>query len=432
LTTRVLGGLVAGFGLGLILAANAGPVAASLLAVLSPVGAVFFNLIRMTALPLVASMLVASMGSIGASGVIGRVGGRVAALALALVSIAAAATVALASPALARIQIDQAAALALRGGSATAPPVAGMSLPQWLVDLVPSNVAKAASDGAMLPVIIFAVLFGLALARVQDDRRDAVLRVAQGAADAMQRLVAAILELAPIGVFALAAPLAARLGLAAAGAVIAYIVLVVVLTVAIGIALLYPVGTAGGGMPLRAFVAYSTPGQAVAFASRSSVAALPAMLQSAEEAALPPIASRFVLPLAASTFRVGGAVAMPVGAMFLARLYGITLSPAALASIVVASALASFTVPGIPGGSIVAMVPVLTAAGVPVEGLGILLAVDTIPDMFRTTGNATGILALTAVAARIEASGSTKHVVLTSTKGLVDNRAHERVAPQAD
>jgi Na+/H+-dicarboxylate symporter len=96
-------------------------------------------------------------------------------------------------------------------------------------------------------------------------------------------------------------------------------------------------------------------------------------------------------------FRVGAAVAMPVGVLFLARLYGISLSPTQLASVVVTTILASFTVPGVPFGSIVAMLPVLAAVNLPVEGIGILIAVDTVPDMFRTTANATGMLTLAAI-----------------------------------
>jgi Na+/H+-dicarboxylate symporter len=124
------------------------------------------------------------------------------------------------------------------------------------------------------------------------------------------------------------------------------------------------------------------------------------MVESAEREAMPPIVCGFLLPLAASVFRAGAAVAMPVGALFLARLYGVTLSAPQLASIVVTTVLASFAVPGIPGGSIIAMVPVLAAANVPVDGIGILLAVDAIPDMFRTTANVTGSLALAAAIER--------------------------------
>jgi Na+/H+-dicarboxylate symporter len=402
LTNRVLLGLVTGFVLGLALAGSSSPAVVTLLAVIAPIGTIFINLIRMTVIPLVASMLVASVGSLASSGALGRAGARAATAALAMLSITAVATVLIATPVLARVQIDQAAAMALRGpsvgaaGSSVTPP-GTPALAQWFVDLVSPNVVKAAADGAMLPVIVFSVLFGAALAGVNAERRDAVLRVTQGIADAMQRLVSGILELAPVGVFALAVPLASKLGLAAAGAVIAYIVLVVLLTVAAGAVLLYPVGIIAGSMSPSAFVSFCAPAQAVAFASRSSLAAMPAMIESGERANLPPIVVRFVLPLAASVFRLGAAVAMPVGVLFLARLYGATLSPAQLASIVFTVILTSFAVPGVPGGSIIAMVPVLAAVNLPIDGIGILLAVDTIPDMFRTTANVTGSLTLAAV-----------------------------------
>src|SRR5580765_7896070 len=402
LTTRVLIGLLAGFGLGLALAGSTSPAVAVLLTVVAPVGTIFINLIRMTVIPLVASMLNASVGSLASSGALGRAGARAAAAAVVMLALTSTATVLIATPALARIQIDQGAALALRGPAAAAPASAGASssspaIAQWFIDLVSPNVIKAAADGTMLPVIVFAVLFGVALAGVAAERRDAVLRVTQGIADAMQRLVSGILDLAPFGVFALAVPLASKLGLAAAGAVIAYILLVVALTVLAAAVLLYPVGIIAGSMSPQAFVSFCAPAQAVAFASRSSLAALPAMVESGERAQLPPVVARFILPLAASVFRVGAAVAMPVGVLFLARLYGATLSPAQLASVVFTVILSSFAVPGVPGGSIIAMVPVLAAVNLPIDGIGILLAVDTIPDMFRTTANVTGSLTLAAI-----------------------------------
>ena len=404
MTTRVLIGLVAGFLVGFALSGSTAPIAATIIAIAAPVGTIFVNLIRMTVLPLVASMLIASVGSLASSGAIARAGWRAAGVAVAVLAAVAVATVLIAAPIFRSIQIDQAAAMALRPAAAAttaASASAGApSIAQWFVDLVPQNVARAAADGAMLPMIVFSVLFAFALARVAEDRRDALLRGVQAVADAMQRLVAWILELAPVGVFALAVPLASRLGLAAAGAVVEYIVLVVALTLLAGVVLLYPLGVVVGRMPLRRFVAYCAPAQAVAFASRSSLAALPAMIESADRAALPAVVSGFILPLAASVFRVGAAVAMPVGALFLARLYGVSVSAPQLASIAFTTVLASFAVPGIPGGSVVAMVPVLAAANLPLDGIGILLAVDAIPDMFRTTENVTGSLTLAAIIAR--------------------------------
>ena len=150
-------------------------------------------------------------------------------------------------------------------------------------------------------------------------------------------------------------------------------------------------------MSASKFVAYCAPSQAIAFASRSSLAALPAIVESAERGGLSPTAARVVLPLAVAVFHFGAAVAQTVGVIFLARLFGVTLTPSQLATVIVAVVLASFAVPGIPGGSIIAMVPVLAAANLPLEGIGILLAVDTIPDMFRTTANLTGAMTLTAI-----------------------------------
>jgi proton glutamate symport protein len=404
ITLRVLVGLLTGFFLGLAFANSGSPFAATIVAVVTPIGTMFVNLIRMTVLPLVVAMLVASVGSVAASGALGRAGGRAAMIALVLLAVTALGSLLVARPVLSRIRIDPSAAVALRGpmdavSKGPVTPTGASAIAQWFIDLVPQNVFKAAADGIILPVIVFAVLFALALARVAAARRAAVLHVMEGIADAMQRLVGWILALAPVGVFALAVPLASRLGLAAVGAVFAYVVLVVSLTIAVAAVVLYPVAVVWGAMSTRQFIAFCAPAQAVAFASRSSLAALPAMVESAERANLPPVVSGFILPLAASVFRVGAAVAQTVGVLFLARLYGVALSPAQLASIVFTVILTSFAVPGIPGGSIIAIVPVLAAVNLPIDGVGILLAVDTIPDMFRTTGNVTGSMVLAAVLA---------------------------------
>ena len=108
----------------------------------------------------------------------------------------------------------------------------------------------------------------------------------------------------------------------------------------------------------------------------------------------------FLLPLAAATFRVGGAVGQTIGALFVARLYGVTLDAPALLGILATVVVMTFSIPGVPAGSIIAMVPVLLTAGIPVEGVGILIGVDTIPDMFRTTTNVTGDLVAATIAGR--------------------------------
>jgi proton glutamate symport protein len=398
---RVIAGLVAGFVFGLVLAANPSSISTTAVGVLASVGTVFVSLIKMTVMPLLVSLLVASVGGMASPGGLGRIGVRALAFSVILLLLASVGSVLLAEPVLSRVSIDQTAAMALRGGDAgaTAPsaPGGGTSLGQWIVDLIPQNVVKSASDGAMLPVILFSVLFGLALARAKEPDRNLMLGAARGAADAMQRLVGWILALAPVGVFALAVPLAARLGWAALGAVAAYIALVVGITVLAAAVLLYPVGIVLGGMSLRRFIGYCAPAQAIAFAARSSLAALPAAVESAERERMSGTTVRLLLPLGIAIFHFGAAVAQTVGVLFLARLYGVALSPTAIALVVLAVLFATFAVPGVPGGSIIAMVPVLATAHLPVEGIGILLAVDAVPDMFRTTANLTGAMTLAAV-----------------------------------
>ncbi len=398
LTIRVLAGLVAGFLIGILLVEVSPRAAEAAAQFLTPVGAIFVNLIRMTAIPLVAAMLVASLGAMAAPGGLGRVTIQAAVISVILVAVASAASVLVAAPVLAHVGVDAGAAESLRATDSGAPPAAqSPSVAQWFVDLVPQNVVRAAADGAMLPVILFAVLFGLALGQLPDERRAAVLKVAEGVVEVMQRMVSWILQLAPIGVFALAVPLSARLGASFAGAALAYVGLVVVMTVAAVVVMLYPLGILWGRMRPAAFAAFLAPAQAIAFASRSSLASLPAAIASAEREGLAPGLSRFVLPLAVSVFHFGAAIAQTVGVLFLANLSGVRLDGAALATVVVAVVLATYAVPSIPGGSIITLVPVLAAAGLPIDGIGILLALDTIPDMFRTTANLTGAMTLVAI-----------------------------------
>ena len=393
-------GLSAGFLLGLGLAAVPTAATATIVGIFATVGAIFIDLIRMTVLPLVTSLLVSSLGSAAGSKGLGRAGVRAVIAGTILLIAAITLSLLVARPLLNQVQVDRDAAIALRNSSTPAAASPGPStLPtimQWARELVPVNVVRSAADGLILPVVIFAVMFGLALARVEPARRDPVLGLAAGIADTMQRIVAGLLRAAPVGIFALAVPLASGLGMTAATAVFAYIGLVVGLTV-VATLLLYPLGVMAGRLSWSGFASYCAPAQALAFTARSSLAALPSMLESAVKAGLPHRAAA-VMPIALSTFHFGAAIAQTVGALFVARVYDITLTPLQTASMAVAVFFASIAVPGVPGGSIIAMTPVLLSAGLPPDGLGILLAVDAVPDMFRTAANVTGAMTLTAVA----------------------------------
>jgi proton glutamate symport protein len=311
-------------------------------------------------------------------------------------SVAAAFAVLLGPLAFSLVSIDPAAVAAMRESTAEAAARAAetaQTVPtfvEWIVSLVPQNPIRAASDGAMLPLIVFTLAFAFALTRIEGPRRDVVLRFFQGIADVSLTLVQWVLRFAPVGVFALTLALAARLGVAAAGAVVSYMVIVSLMVVVFVAFVMYPIAVVLGGRSLREFARAVLPVQAVAFSSRSSLAALPAMMESARtQLKLPEPVVAFLLPLSVALYRIGAAIGMTIGVVFVAKLYGVDMTTARLATIVLTVVVTTFSVPGIPAGSIISMVPVLMAAGLPVEGIGILLGADTIPDMFRTTANAT-------------------------------------------
>jgi Na+/H+-dicarboxylate symporter len=156
-------------------------------------------------------------------------------------------------------------------------------------------------------------------------------------------------------------------------------------------------------VPLKAFGPAAAPAQAVAFSSRSSLAALPAMIAGAQERLkLPPAVTGFALPLAVSIFRVNVPMAWVVGALFLSRLYGVPLDTGQMTGLIVTSTLISFSVPGIPSASLFLLAPVLVGMGLPAEGAGILIALDPIPDLFKTMANVTSHLGSVTILARYE------------------------------
>lgn len=409
LTFQVLLALAAGFAVGLPLSRFEGPFADGVLALLGPVGTIFVNAIRMTVIPLVVSSLIVGVTGAPDPRSVGRIGVRALVLFVVLVGVAAAFGVVFGAPLMALIPLDPSSVDALRAGAIGAGATAAEgaksipSLGEWVVALVPSNPIKAAADGAMLPLIVVSVTFAAALMQVAPERRGAVVRVVEGIMDASLALVRAILAFAPLGVFALAVPLAATMGTDALGAILGYVVIVCGICVLFWLVVLYPLAVTVGRVPLRTFARATLPAQSIAFSSRSSLAALPALLESVRDTLrLPPAIGSFLIPLAATMFRVGAGIGQTVGVLFIARLYGVDLDTVQLVTIAVISLVTSFSVPGVPGGSIIVMVPVLTSAGIPVEGVGILLGADTIPDMFRTTTNVTGHMTAAVILARGE------------------------------
>ena len=404
MTVRVLVALVAGLVLGTAAAASGNHAVMAIATGIEPVGRLWINAIRMTVIPLVVALIVTGVAGPAGTRRLGRLGGAafVAFVALLLGSGALSAVL---GPVLLRglsVPPDVAASLRAGAGQTMSSVTHVPSLVERLVAVIPANPVKAAADGAMLPLVVFTLLFALALRALAAERRQRLVDLFQAVADAMLVLVRWILAVAPVGIFALAAPLAARMGAGATMALLRYVGALAG-TMLVCIAALYPVAALVGRVSLRRFALATAPAQAVAFSSRSSLAALPALIEGARERLdASPAVTGFALPLAVSVFRLNVPAGFVIGALFLGKLYGVALAPAAIATLIVTSILLSFAVPGIPSGSLFILAPLLVSLGLPAEGVGVMIALAPIPDMFKTRATSTAHMTAAVVVGRVE------------------------------
>lgn len=396
-TLQVLAALVIGFAAGMLLRATDVP------RFIEPLGTLWINAIRMPVLPLIVMMLIASIAGAKDTRQIGTLGAKTLGVMLALLSLFAAIMTPLASALLGSLTFDPASTASLREAARfDTTLLQQVSLREWLLSLVPSNPIRAAADGALLPLVIFSLAYGLALSRVTDTIREVHVRFCQGVAEAMTKIIQWVVVLAPVGIFALAMSVGARLGAAAAGAIIVYI-LACVGSLIVAIALLYVITVGMAKVPLRTLAPALLPAQTIAFTSRSSLAALPVLLTDAQtRLGLSPAVAGFVLPFCASIFKPNSPITWPLGAMLVSRLYGIELSATSLVIFAIGSVILSLTVPGIPSGGFFVQAPLYLAVGLPPEGLGILIAVDFIPDLFKTLLNLTSYASTALLVSRAE------------------------------
>ena len=407
ITWFALGALVAGLLGGAALAQMKMPGLERILDVLEPIGTIWVNAVRMTIVPLVVSMIIVAVASSDSLRSMGRLGGLALLFFLFVIGSVAVYTVLLAPPLMAGLDIDPAAATMLRETAASSSQqVAGTvrsmgGFSQRLIEMVPSNPFRAAADGAMLPLIVFALIFGAALTRIAPDLREAPVRFFRGISEAMLVIIRWVFIAAPVGVFALSIVVGARLGYQAVTAVGHYLGVFVLLMVGV-MAFVYFMAVAFGGVSLKTFATAVAPAQVIALGSRSSSAALPAMIEAAQRVLkLPPQIVSFILPTAVAVFRVSAPISFVLGALFLGKLYGVEISLSQIVSLAVLSVLLSFSVPPVPSGSLFLMAPAFAEMGIPVEGVAILIAIDVIPDLVKTTSIVTGHMASAVVVARV-------------------------------
>lgn len=400
---RVFIGLVSGAAVGLGLARWAPELVGVVEAVAMPVGTLWLHALQMTVVPFVISLII--VGVTQAADV--AAGGRIARRALTwiiLLASASAAFTALVAPALfaACPRSGDLVTAIQPGGTVASPPPQAAGL-ERITALVPINVVAAAAQGAIAPLVVFALCFAFALTRLPPSRREPVVALAHGVADAMVVIVDWVLLAGPVGVFALILPLAARAGTAALGALGVYVAVLISVYLLITAAV-YMVACLGGGESVRRFAAAVLPAQVVAASTQSSLASMPAMVKATATLGYPPRVGGLVLPLAVSLFRITSPAQYLTVASFIAWAHDTPLDAGALALATVLAVVISLGSVGLPGQAsfMGTTLPVVQAAGMPIESLGLLLAVDLIPDVFATVGNVTGDLAVASRVARAE------------------------------
>jgi len=405
LATRVLLGLALGLAGGIAISNSSSELLAGLPTLVEPIGTLWVNAIRMSVIPLLMALLITSIAGEHDSGLVATLGTKAVGFFVLMTAAVCLYTAAMAPPLLVLFELDPGIAESLRataGSTSSTVDIPGFS--DWLSGLIPANAFKAAADGSILQLIVFTVLFAIALGRVEEAKRNALLNFFTAIKEAMYVLIGWIMAAAPFGVFALMLPLATKMGTSAAGA-FGYFILIACSLITLAMILLYPLAVWVGRVRLVDFARACAPAQVIGFSTRSSLASLPAMISAAENLRLSPRISGLLLPIAVSVFKFASPIGRSCGAYFIAKLYGIELGPTDILIIAGALGVMSFYSPGIPSGGLLVMTPLFVSLNLPVEGIGILIALDLVVDMFITPTNVAANLTVATLLTRGDRGG---------------------------
>ncbi|MBL4870928.1 MAG: dicarboxylate/amino acid:cation symporter [Robiginitomaculum sp.] len=378
-------GLVLGLIVGLGAAMTGNPLLHAIARESAPLGKVFINAIKMVVIPLVVSVIFASVARLSDPRKLGKIGGLT--LGFYWVSLIPAIVIGMG---VMKLGLRFTPDIEMPPAEATTLPKL-QSITDFLVNLVPPNPFAAAADGAILSLIVFTALVAAAAGTLARERRERMITAAEDISQALIKVVWWILYTAPIGIFGLVAPATALLGwelLQSLGVFIAsvFVGLVILVTFVF--------------LPLLFFIAKIRPIQflksimgaiSVAFSTTSTAAAIPISLEeTTKNLGVSDTVANLLIPLGASMYRPGSALFQGAAIVFLADLYGVPIPIATAGAVILATFLVSLTVAPVPSSSIFTMAPALDAIGVPVAGLAFMLGIDRIPDMMRTTVNVLG------------------------------------------
>lgn len=369
------------------------------------IGGLWLNALKMTVIPLIVALLVTGVAKGAEAARAGRIAGR-SVLWIVIVCTASAIFGTLMIQFLTGLfPLPEAAAQALRAGlSGIDPATASAPVPgvaDFFRGIIPENVIAAASNGDVLPLVVFSLLFALAAARIPEQQRRSLVGLFEAVSDALLVVIGWVLWIAPLGVFALAFTVGASAGGAAFAALAHYIVLISVLGVAITIAG-YPLAILAGGVGAGSFTRAMIAPQSVAISTRSSLASLPAMLAAARVMGIREQVADVTLPMSVALFRATGPAMNVAVAFYVAHWLGIEPSMGQMIAATAVASVISYGAVSLPGevSYISSIAPIAMALGVPIAPLALLVAVEMVPDIFRTLGNVTLDVAVTAVVDR--------------------------------
>jgi Na+/H+-dicarboxylate symporter len=404
LWAQILAGMVLGVGVGVLLGPSVGWVEPGTAAVvgdwLALPGMLFLSLIQMIVMPLVVTAIIRGIAASNDAEQLKKNGIWLGVYFVVTTVIATAIGIGLALALKPGSYIDprsmQAAQKVSELGVAETAGKGGAGptgLPEHVISIFPSNPLQSMVEGQMLQVVLFAVLIGIALLALKPTSAKPILELLGSIQELTMKIVGWAMRLAPLAVFGLLARQMVTTGIEALVGLAAYVGTLLLGMVVLMLVYLLIVRVLGDGRPWR-FMRGARDAQLLAFSTDSSAATMPVTIRVAEEElGVRPSVSQFVIPVGASMNMGGSALYQGLATVFMAQIYGMHLPLAALLALVATSVGASIGTPATPGVGIVVLATVLTSAGVPVAGLGLILGVDQILERFRTVLNVSGDLA---------------------------------------
>jgi len=371
----------------------------------SVVGGLWLKALEMTVVPLIVGLLVTGIAQSAEAARGGRIAGRAVLWIVILSTASAVIGAALILLFLRLFPLSGSSVDALHSAISTAQPIhaqaASGSITGFFNGLVPENIVSAAASSDILALVVATLLFALAVSRIAPRRRATLVDFFAGVTDAFLVIIGWILVVAPVGILALAFGLGAAAGGAAFATLVHYIVLISAIGLVITIAA-YPLALMIGRVPLKLFSRALLPPEGIAVSTRSSLACLPAMLTSARELGVRDEVADVSLPIAVALFRATGPAMNTAVAIYVAYAVGMHPGPGAIIAAILVGAVMSYPAISLPGeiSYISSIAPIALALGAPIAPLALLVAVEMIPDIFRTLGNVTFDVALTTLVDR--------------------------------